>query len=189
MSTKKKLRPKQITCPYCGAPAILENATRVYGVDCDDLLYVCKNYPACDSYIRTIPGSTQPMGTLANAKLRKLRRETHEIFDQLFLRHYMTKDAAYDWMSFWLSRPRAYTHIGMLDTFACHLVMQKSIEFMVNNAWKCSVATDEAISSEEEEEDDALPDNSLRKECAGCEEDRKYEWYDHPIDQGTTRAG
>lgn len=136
MAAKKKLRPKRIYCPYCNAPAVLQRTDQVYGVECDTMLYVCKNYPACDTYIRTIPGTMQPLGTMANAELRQLRRETHEVFDQLYLRHLMTKDAAYDWMAFWLSCQRSNAHIAMLDTFACKLVAQKSKEFLKNNAWK-----------------------------------------------------
>ena len=37
-------------CPYCGSHTILRSADGIYRENArNDMLYVCKNYPACDS--------------------------------------------------------------------------------------------------------------------------------------------
>ena len=81
---KKKNRNAAPRCPYCGSPAILRSADGIYiNNSKKTMLYVCKKYPLCDSYVRVHPGTNIPMGTLANGTLRRLRREAHKKFDQL----------------------------------------------------------------------------------------------------------
>lgn len=142
MATLKKHRNKRFTCPYCGAPAVLRNAESIYGFDDGTMAYVCKNYPRCDSYIRAFPGTEIPMGTLANAKLRRIRNVAHRFFDQLYLSNLMTRDAAYEWLAFWLACPHTHAHIALLDEYECRLLIEKSIEFLSNNAWKVSGYTE-----------------------------------------------
>ena len=57
-----------IKCPYCGARAFLRPASVVYGERAapGSKLYVCGNYPACDSYVAAHRTSQLPMGTLAD---------------------------------------------------------------------------------------------------------------------------
>ena len=46
-----------IKCPYCGAQAYLRPASVIYGGHAvpGAKLYVCGNYPACDSYVAAHP--------------------------------------------------------------------------------------------------------------------------------------
>ena len=90
------------------------------------MLYVCRNYPACDAYVRVQPGSNLPMGTMANGKLRALRREAHFYFDQLYKRSIMTKDEAYLWLAEILAVPMSRAHIGMMGEYYCGLVIAES---------------------------------------------------------------
>ena len=73
--------------------------------------WACKNYPACDSYVRVHPGTNVPMGVPANWKLRKLRNEAHHYFNQLYKRGYMTKQDAYCWLADILCVPFSQAHI------------------------------------------------------------------------------
>ena len=90
------------------------------------MLYVCKNYPICDSYVRVQPGTKIPMGTMANGELRRLRTEAHWHFDQLYKRGYMTKDDAYRWLAVVLCVPLNQAHIGMLGEYYCKKVIEES---------------------------------------------------------------
>ena len=69
------------------------------------MLYVCKNYPECDAYVRVHTGTTIPVGSLANHELRTLRRTAHQYFDQLYLSGMMSKQDAYQWLADLLSAP------------------------------------------------------------------------------------
>lgn len=68
-------------CPYCG-----QFSTQATGKDIYPLreeLYGRKFYQCvpCDAYVGTHISTGKPMGTLANAKLRKLRSAAHLAFD------------------------------------------------------------------------------------------------------------
>lgn len=98
------------------------------------MLYVCKNYPACDAYVRVHKGTTVPMGVPANWKLRKLRNEAHHYFDQLYKRGYMTKQDAYYWLADILCVPFSEAHIGYLGEYYCQKVIEESKKVLARHA-------------------------------------------------------
>ena len=52
MMKRKKKGKAKVTCPYCGAYAVLRDAGVVYGEGAMvEKLYVCSNYPACDEVL------------------------------------------------------------------------------------------------------------------------------------------
>ena len=120
-------------CPYCGSTTVYRSATGIYTENPDNvMLYVCKNYPACDAYIRTQKGTAIPIGEMANGKLRALRTDAHRLFNQLYLKQYMPKRTAYVWLSSVLGVPYSKAHIGQLSELQCELVIRetkKQLEF------------------------------------------------------------
>ena len=78
-------RSRPFRCPYCGAAMILRPAAEIYR-DCqnDRKLYVCHNYPACNTYVAAHPGTNQPMGVPADGDLRNLRIQAHRKFDRIW---------------------------------------------------------------------------------------------------------
>lgn len=113
-------------CPYCGSHTILRSADGIYRENSrNEMLYVCKNYPAFDAYVRVQKGTTIPLGTVANRELRELRAEAHRQFDKLFLRGYMSKHDAYQWLGGILGVPANQAHIGQLSVLACNLVIRE----------------------------------------------------------------
>jgi ssDNA-binding Zn-finger/Zn-ribbon topoisomerase 1 len=58
-------------------------------------VYVCDNFPDCDSYVGVHRGTNRPLGTLANKELRKARMECHNVFDQSWRSGRSTRDDAY----------------------------------------------------------------------------------------------
>lgn len=60
----KNTAPK---CPYCGSHTIFRSAEGIYHKNPErEMLYVCKNYPTCDAYVRVHRGTRIPMGVPAN---------------------------------------------------------------------------------------------------------------------------
>lgn len=111
---------KIIRCPYCGRPAVLRPASEIYkNQNRTGYVYTCSNYPACDAYVGTHPGTKIPLGTLANAALRKKRVETHQIFDQLWKNKIFSRNDAYRWLADTLGIPSQYAHIGLFSDFYC----------------------------------------------------------------------
>ena len=90
------------------------------------MLYVCRNYPSCDAYVRVHPGTTIPMGTLANRKVRALRAEAHKYFNKIYLRGIMSREDAYEWLSHMLGLPIKDTHIGQMGEYYCQKVIEES---------------------------------------------------------------
>ena len=127
MKKNKRKQSCAPRCPYCGSHSTLKSAEGIYKNNSrDTMLYVCKNYPGCDSYVRVQPGTKIPMGTMANGELRRLRTEAHWHFDQLYKRGYMTKDDAYRWLAAILCVPLNQAHIGMLGEYYCKKVIEES---------------------------------------------------------------
>ena len=90
------------------------------------MLYVCSRYPACDSYVRVLPGTKIPVGTMANRELRALRNEAHRNFDQLHKRGLMSREDAYHWLASILAAPLGQAHIGYLGEDYCRQVIEES---------------------------------------------------------------
>ena len=131
---KKMKKNKKIICPYCGARAILRDGTYVYGERSKgEKLYVCSNYPKCDSYVGVHRGTTNPMGTLADASLRNKRIKTHKIFDLIWKNNLMTRKEAYRWMEYFMGIPKNSGHIANFSDYRCELLMDKCRETLANN--------------------------------------------------------
>lgn len=64
---------------------ILRPASEIYhDAKSDRKLYVCHNYPACNTYVAAHPNTDKPMGVPANGNLRNLRIQAHRKFDLKF---------------------------------------------------------------------------------------------------------
>ena len=127
-------KSRKITCPYCGAVAILRDGKYVYGDRAKgEKLYVCKNYPHCDSYVGVHPGTNIPMGTLANAELRNKRIRAHKLFDCIWKNNLMTRKEAYRWMEYFMGIPKNSGHIAKFSDYRCQMLMDKCREVLLNN--------------------------------------------------------
>ena len=110
-------------CPYCGSPVVLRSA---------DGIYKESRYPACDAYVRVHEGTDKPVGSLADHRLRKLRKEAHDSFNRLYLTGAMTKDQAYAWLAGMIQAPRSQAHIGYLREYYCEQVIKQSKAILAN---------------------------------------------------------
>lgn len=114
-------------CPYCGSRALLRPASVVYGPKASDPAapyFICARYPACDAYVAAHKRTRLPMGSLANAELRRKRIQAHAALDRLWESGLMSKKQAYLWLQAKLGLPGEETHIGRFSTFRCEQVIQ-----------------------------------------------------------------
>jgi len=141
----KKTKGKGITqinklagrCPYCGRPVTYRSADGIYRDNSRNaMLYVCSNYPECDSYVRVHEGTKIPVGTLANKNLRTLRKQAHDRFNRLYLSGRMSRDDAYAWLASILQAPPSQAHIGHLSEYYCQQVIQESDKLFSNQKQK-----------------------------------------------------
>lgn len=130
MKRKKKEKLKVI-CPYCGAHAVLRDAGFVYGEGAlVEKLYVCFNYPACDSYVGVFHDSDVPKGTLANSELRNKRIRAHRSFDAIWKKGIMTRGQTYQWMQHKFSLTKKQAHIGYFSDYMCEELMRACEEVL-----------------------------------------------------------
>lgn len=120
------MKKYQLFCPYCGSPAALRPASAVYGsstMDKGSYLYVCRRWPACDSYVNAHKTDRRPMGTLANSSLRHKRILAHRALEQFRLAVHMEKWAVYLWLQGKLGLTESQTHIAMFSEEMCEQVI------------------------------------------------------------------
>lgn len=129
-----KMKKKTIRCPYCGRPAILRDASYVYGSNSyGGRVYVCSHYPACDSYVGVLSGTNLPKGSLANSALRKKRVQAHQIFDQIWKQGILNRQDAYRWLAEKFCLERRYAHIGEFSDYMCDQLIQEASKVLENN--------------------------------------------------------
>lgn len=117
---------KRVRC-HCGSVAILRSADGICRPHRPGAMaYVCSNYPVCNSFVMAHPGSLEPMGSLADPKLRRLRYEAHQEFDQLYKTGLMTRKEAYHWLAYIVQAPMSHAHIGHLGEYYCKVVIEES---------------------------------------------------------------
>lgn len=106
-----------VYCQYCNKPATLVPGNVIYPHrrDLSDLKFW--NCSDCNAYVGTHKNSKNnaPLGTLANAQLRRMRNLAHAAFDPI-------------WKSGRLSRGKAYQslgyHLGITDiSKKCHIAL------------------------------------------------------------------
>ncbi len=124
-------------CPYCGSSVVFRSAEGIYRENLNNtMLYVCSKYPECDAYVRVHDGTKIPVGVMANKKLRRLRQEAHEYFDQLHQSGIMTKQEAYAWLAVTVCAPISQAHIGYLGEYYCGIVIEECKKLLQNRKSK-----------------------------------------------------
>ena len=113
-------------CPYCGAEVKLKDADFIYHTAKSrkwGKVWVCSNFPKCNSYVGCHEGTTLPLGRLANERLRTLKMEAHKQFDPIWKSGLMSRKEAYKWLADMLKIPVDECHIGMFDIKMCQKVI------------------------------------------------------------------
>lgn len=135
---RKGFNASAMRCPYCGGTVVYRSADGIYHENKKGtMLYVCSNYPECNSYVRVHTGTNIPVGNMANPELRSLRRTAHYYFDQLHESGIMSKQDAYQWLADLICAPLSRAHIGYLGEYYCKLVIEESRKIL-GRSKKCS---------------------------------------------------
>ena len=107
------------TCPYCGRPAELVHGSDVFPLRHalhHGQAYLCE---PCDAYVGCHPGSTKPVGRLANAELRRMQTAAREVFNQVWQSGDKSRPGAFLWLAAKLGIPGAECHINLFDVETC----------------------------------------------------------------------
>lgn len=126
----------RVICPYCNEQATLASSVKIYGRDYG-MMYICKNYPACDSYVGVHTHNNEPLGRLANRELREWKIKAHAAFDPLWQKklakrrkekpHYKkswARNSGYQWLASVLGLEKDDCHIAMFDIEQCKRVIE-----------------------------------------------------------------
>jgi hypothetical protein len=119
----------KISCPYCGALAILVGGDVIYPHRPDLAskkfwqCAPCGAYVGCHEAGHGQGDGTTPLGRLANAELRKAKSAAHAAFDPLWKSRRMTRKEAYAWLASALKIDPDDAHIGMFDVGQCRAVV------------------------------------------------------------------
>lgn len=113
-----------LECPYCQNSADLVNGNAIYPhrPDLDHkLFWLCS---PCNAYVGCHPGTSNPLGRLANAELRQWKMAANRWFDPIWRDGSMTRRKAYSWLAGHLGLAVKKTHIGLFDVETCQRVIQ-----------------------------------------------------------------
>ena len=105
---------RRVICSYCGKQA--ELITNEFGTK----LWRCRGFPECDARVTAHQKSGAPMGYLANAELRALRKNIHELMDPLWRVHKVcSRSNTYILISKVLGVPKKKAHVARLSHEEC----------------------------------------------------------------------
>lgn len=113
----------KLNCPYCGRIAHLIDSNELYGTSYGNI-YICPNYPLCDSYVGCHKNTTIPKGTMANKRLRDMRIQAHKIIDVLWKSGTFKRDEVYVWLADKLQIKLKHCHIAMFNESECTKVIE-----------------------------------------------------------------
>lgn len=104
-------------CPNCGAGVVLVKNSEIYGREFGQwpYAYLCKT--RC-SYVGIHPGTTIPLGTMADAETRAARKNAKQWFEPLWKgrrTRFTKRTGAYAWLAARLGIPVAECHFGWFD--------------------------------------------------------------------------
>ena len=112
-----------LLCHYCFRKPELVGGDTIYPHRPDlyeKKFYLCR---PCDAYVGCHPGTTEPLGRLANAELRKAKQAAHAAFDPKWKGGDMKRKEAYAWLATQLGIDFNDCHIGMFDVETCRRVV------------------------------------------------------------------
>lgn len=111
--------PVPTQCPYCQGAVVLTENRAIYGKPFGRWPYAYWCQP-CDAYVGLHPNTISPLGTLANARLRSLRKIHKAVFIALLdAGRFKSRGHAYSWLAKVLAIPNKDCHWGHFDEATC----------------------------------------------------------------------
>jgi len=119
--------PAPEECPYCESAVELVGNEKIYGHQYGKWpwAYLCSNKGCC-AYVGLHPYTAIPLGTLADAELRKWRKAAKDAFNPKWNSDVanMSRSEAYAWLARELRIDAGECHIGWFDVPTCQLVIE-----------------------------------------------------------------
>lgn len=106
-------------CPYCQQFSVKQTGQDIYPHRPDLFSKIFYRCAPCDAYVGTHSQTGKPLGTLANAKLRRLRNLAHQAFDPLWKEMGRKRIDAYFMLARGLGIPIDECHIAMFNENQC----------------------------------------------------------------------
>lgn len=124
----------KVICPYCNSEAVIVKGDKIYPHRPDLKMlnfWYCDNghnpaYVGCHK-ISIQHGYTgeEPLGRLADAKLRRWKSKAHAAFDPLWKEGiFKSRNRAYNWLANKLQISKEECHIGMMSVKQCRQVIE-----------------------------------------------------------------
>lgn len=101
-----------VFCPYCKNHATLVDGLAIYPHRPDLAELRFWKCAPCEAYVGCHKGTTNPLGRLANAELRKAKMATHAVFDPIWKDGHMRRGEAYRWLQSVMTMTEEECHIG-----------------------------------------------------------------------------
>ena len=119
-----------VTCPFCGDAAELTDGVGVYGTSAVGKPYATKSFYVCrpcDARVGCHPGTTKPLGDLADVTTREARMRAHAAIDPAWTRlaeygaisRTKARRIVYSRLSRLLGIPSDRCHVAMMDVEMC----------------------------------------------------------------------
>lgn len=115
---------RKVPCDYCGELAVLRSGSDIYPHRPDLRRVKVWECGPCDARVGCHPGTTRPLGRLANAELRAAKQRAHRAFDPIWKGGHASRGKAYRWLAFALGIDSKKCHIGMFDVETCNRVVE-----------------------------------------------------------------
>ena len=129
-------------CPYCGDDADLVTGELLYPSRPDLAEKRFWRCSICDAHVGTHAGNPQkgiavntPLGTLANAELRRARSRAHAAFDPVWKSGTVTRSEAYAALAIQLQIRIEDCHIAMFDERRCAQVVALVADLKQGRSW------------------------------------------------------
>lgn len=106
-------------CPYCHNQAIWVSNEKIYGrrYGKSYMVWLCKD---CDAYVGCHNNTHRPLGTMANAELRKARNKAHAAIDPLWKSGKYPRPVVYAKLKKYFGRE---IHVGESDLKQCQEII------------------------------------------------------------------
>lgn len=110
-----------IACGYCARPAEFVRGADLHPHRPEIVDRGFWRCVPCAAWVGCHPGTTSPLGSLADARLRSARMRAHDAFDALWRGEdaRMTRKQAYAWLASELGVKSSECHIAMFDAETC----------------------------------------------------------------------
>lgn len=108
-----------VKCGYCHRDAKRVGAEKLYPHRRDLIGKWFWECEPCGAYVGCHPGTTNPLGRLANAELRRAKQSVHRVLDPLWKSGKMKRKEAYAMLAGKLNIAPRNCHVGMFDVPMC----------------------------------------------------------------------